>query len=129
MQFKHGDIIRLPEKREVLFEKYSKKNFFNNFFNEMFNGCEVKEVAYLRTFFFIKNSEYMFELYIFFSIANNHNFYCREDSFWNVLIHDFDFKENEIQYLTKNKIENIYPNLNIDALIASEVRIKNSYFV
>lgn len=136
MNFKEGDIIKLPETREVLFEKYSKEIMFSNFFDEKLNGCVVKtdnditEHNLTKTYktgytYFFKNNEYVMELFVF-TFGDSHNFYCRDDNFYDVLMLDYGFKYNEIKQLVKDKVQHLFPGLEIiTALYSDKERIRD----
>lgn len=121
MHFKHGDIIRLPETREVLFEKYSKFNKAAAIFDEIIGGCRI--VFHKQYYYFLKDNEQMFEIYVFDMYGQPANFYCHQDLIWDAFLYDLDLSYNELQCLIKNQMKKIKPDLKVIALYLSAGRI------
>lgn len=66
MKFKEGDIIRLPEKREVLFEKHNKLVAAKAILYYNLNLCKIKTKDVSKnSFYFVKDDKILFELYKF----------------------------------------------------------------
>ena len=122
MQFKHGDIIRLPEKREVLFEKYSKYIVAESFFYENLNGCEIRKTDdNSKYFYFIKNNKCIFEIFFFDEKYIFPNFYCNKDIVWDMLYY-YCMNFGETHKFVVSKMKKLYPELDITALFASKQR-------
>ena len=118
MEFKKGDIIKLPEKREVLFEKYSKQIEMKNFFYEKLNGCEIRFLKeYPSYIFFIKNNEILFEIYEFDKTKKQEstknqeskkgNFNVRYDEIWSVFENRFALGYEQIQAFITSQVEKL----------------------
>ena len=111
--FKEGDIIRLPEKREVLFEKYSKQIEMENFFYEKLNGCEIRFLKNHPNYtFFIKNDKCLFEIYEFDEKtkkqeSKNGYFNVRYDEIWSVFYSRFGLDYEQIQVFITSQVEKL----------------------
>ena len=115
MDFKEGDIIKLPEKREVLFEKWneesSKQIEMENFFYEKLNGCQIRFLKdYPNYTFFIKNDKCLFEIYKFnekTQKSKNRNFNVRYDEIWSVFENRFALDYQQIQVFIEHEVEKL----------------------
>ena len=122
MEFKEGEIIRLPEKREVLFEKSFKKDALKqiemkNFVYKMINNCEIKYFKYFdNSVFFIKDNKIILELK---NKSVDMLFYIKKEEIWSIFAELFEldyYKTNSFMQSYINeflKLENIptYPCL------------------
>ena len=113
MEFKDGDIIRLPEKRGVLFEKYSKQTEMEHFFYEKLNGCQIRFLKdYPKYLFFIKNDKCLFEIYNFDEkkrkqeLKNGH-FNVRYNEIWSVFGNQFQLNHQQIQVFISGQVEKL----------------------
>ena len=119
MEFKEGEIIRLPEKREVLFEKYSKQIVIEAFFYEKLNGCEIRfSEEYPSYIFFVKKDKCLFEIYNFDKErrkqeSKNGYFNVKYDEIWSVFETRFELDYQQIQVFIQGEVEKL---LKLDGL-------------
>ena len=85
--------IRLPEPREVLFEKYNSEIAMENFFISKLNGCQIKiNIKYTtRSVFYLKND------YLRFQIVDDKSLYVAEDIYWQFR-KEFDLEYSQAFY-------------------------------
>ena len=87
------ETIRLPESREVLFEKFSKDIAIENFFVSKLNGCEIRlNIQHAsRSVFYLKND------YLRFQIVDDKSLYVAEDIYWQFR-KEFDLEYSQAFY-------------------------------
>ena len=106
--FKEGEIIRLLEKREVLFEKSFKKDVLKqiemkNFVYKMINNCEIKYFKHFdSSVFFIKDNRIILE---FKNISGDTWFYMKKKEIWSIFAELF-----ELDYYETNSFMQSYIN-------------------
>lgn len=106
MKFKDKDIIILPEKREVLFEKFVgekllKQIEMKEFFYNQLNNCEIKILKnYPSSVFFIKKGKYIFEIF------NGQYFHGNNHSVWSVFYNKFKLDYADTQCFIERQIIN-----------------------
>lgn len=108
--------IILPERREVLFEKYAGKervmlNEMENFLYEKLNGCEIKiseKEEYKDYVFYVKEDIILFyhrREELLKQESKNGYFNVRYDEIWSVFERRFGLDYEQIQVLIKREVE------------------------
>ena len=118
MEFKEEEIIKLPETREVLFEKFGGEDMIKQidmqeFFYNKLDCCQIIMLEECpNSFFFIKKATYLFEIYNFDEKeqkqkSKNGYFCVRYDEIWSVFESRYGLNYQQIQVFIQGQVEKL----------------------